>query len=288
MLAGVVVAMLAPVTPALATGAAGLAEHTFSTGTVNPGQAQSWFWNAPSSDPNLVYFVGFDPAGATTSVPCQFEVVESWYTQQPGGGRQFHFVTQNVGSLTCTAKVILSWADATSEVTLPTLSQGASWNVHVPETPLGVSWAAGLTVTGATDIPCSLEIVRHWHQLLPGNNLPESWFTVENFNAMPCGGTALLVQAVIATQSFDTGTLQPGQTISGWFNNVAPGAVFFPGIEFHAFSSDTACKLEVTDDWYEQVVNPSTGTAERQYHMTVKNVGAIPCSGVTTLSLPPQ
>lgn len=257
-------------------------QASWSTGPVAAGATQRWVWN--NANPlHAAYQVGFSPTGANSTTPCEFEVTRSWYSRQPSGERRFHFVVRNSGTTSCGATVLLSWLTPTHDWSTGTLAPGATGNYGwVEQLAPTVSYLLGLTPTGATaTAACQLEITRSWYRQEP-DGVRKFYFVLRNVGTIACSGQFQLAQTGPST-SWPTGTLAVGASASWTWNNANPlSAVYLPGLSPTGAGGGTACQLEVTRSRYVQRINPD-GTSQRQYLLTVGNVGQLPCAGTVLL-----
>lgn len=91
------------------------ANASWGTGTLNPGASASWFWN--NANPlNRVYVAGVSPLGATSTTPCQLELLPTAYVQVMNADfttqRRYLFGVKNVGSVACSGNLLLNYQDA--------------------------------------------------------------------------------------------------------------------------------------------------------------------------------
>jgi hypothetical protein len=87
------------------------ADSSWSTGSLAPGASSSWVWN--NANPlTRVYVPGLAPAGASTTTPCQLEITSTSYQQFINADgtteRKFNLTVKNIGSLTCSGRVLLN------------------------------------------------------------------------------------------------------------------------------------------------------------------------------------
>jgi hypothetical protein len=253
------------------------------SGTLQPGQVGEWYWN--NSSLTAAYQVGLTPIGATTSSPCKLSVIRTWDVQKYGGEREFHFQVQNIGTLACGANILL---DGTTRLSTwetlgiePGVSKSWTWN---NANPLSASYFVGVSPTGATSAnDCKMEVTRTWYVQQPSGER-EFKFTVKNIGNIACQGDIQLARTSEVGSSWSTGAINPGATKSWNWNNANPtDRLYVPGLSPDGASGLTACALEVTDTSYRQVIN-STGAAEREYQLTVKNVGSLACFGTVLLN----
>jgi hypothetical protein len=170
---------------------------TFSTGGVDPGDSVNLNWN--NANPlTSAFLAGLAPFGATDSAPCSFEVTRSWYLERPSGEREFWLNAKNVGSIACSASVLIASHMAKSIGSALLLAPGASvtkrWN---NATPLD-----SLHIVGMTPFPgnanCKIEVTRTWYeQVINPPAERELYYTVKNVGAVECLASALL--ATVAT-----------------------------------------------------------------------------------------
>lgn len=253
------------------------------SGSVAPGGAQHWFWN--NSSLTVAYKVGLSPIGASTTSPCQFQVTRAWDVQQNTGEREFHFLIQNTGSITCGTTILL--ASQTRSATWSTggigagASQGWTWN---NANPLTASHLVGISPTGSTATDtCQIQVTRNWYSELPTGERKFN-FTLQNVGAIACQGDVQLAQTTAADSSWSTGVISPGAS-QGWvWNNANPiNRVYVPGLSPTGATAAGNCQLEITQSSYQQLIN-ADGTAQRRFFFTIKNVGSISCSGTVLLN----
>ena len=172
------------------------ASTSWSSGGINPGASQNWTWN--NAKPlTASHLAGLSPSGATSTATCQFEVTRSWYSQQPGGERRFHWTIKNVGTIACTATVLLASTTTTTSWSTGTLAVGASgswtWN---NANPLNLVYLPGLSPQGASgSTACQLEVTSSsYRQVINSTGAAERKFllTVKNVGSLACSGTVLL------------------------------------------------------------------------------------------------
>ena len=126
-----------------------------------------------------------------------------------------------------------------------------------------------------------MEVTRNWYVQQPGGER-EFYFTVKNVGAIACSANVQLASQNTAT-SWSTGQLAGGATYTSHWNNANPlNRVYLPGLSPLGASS-SACQLEVTRSWYQQR-RDSDGETEREFYLTVKNLGSNTCSGTVLLS----
>lgn len=160
----------------------------WTTGGLNPGQSVNKHWNNANPLGN-VYAAGVSPLGATSTAACQFEVTREWYAQQPGGEREFWFTLRNVGTIACSADVLLGTKasfDSSFFGALPSGdSQHRSWN---NANPLSAAHIVGFSPTGATSAACQIEKTRQWYEqrLNSGVAERELHYTFENVGSIAC------------------------------------------------------------------------------------------------------
>jgi hypothetical protein len=260
----------------------GLVSSWYS-GSVAPGATQHWYWN--NSSLTSAFTVGLSPTGASTASPCKFEVTRAWDVQQYGGEREFHFYIKNTGSITCGTNILVTSQTRSSTWETGGIDVGASkswtWN---NANPLTATHLVGVSPSGATSgNSCQLEVTRSWYAQQPSGER-EFKFTVKNVGAIACQGDIQLAVITNANSSWSTGSMSPGTSKSWVWNNASPlDRVYTPGLSPAGASGLTACQLEVTNSYYQQKIN-SDGTTEREYYLTVENVGSLTCSGTLLLN----
>jgi len=251
------------------------------TGFLAPGDQQHWTWNNAGSG---VYKVGFAPSGSGTAGSCRFQATRTWDVQQPSGEREFHFIVQNTGSISCGANILLQSQAAASSWSTGTISAGSTlgwtWN---NANPLTAAHFVNVSPTGATSTStCELEVTRSWYIQQPGGER-EFHFYVKNTGTIACGGTILLAVNTSATSSWSTGTINPGGSVAWYWNNANPlNRVYVPGVS--PLGATTAgCQLEMLPSFYLEQLN-ADHTTQRRFYIGVKNVGTISCSGTVLLN----
>ena len=166
----------------------------WNTGGVDPGATVTKHWN--NAGANNAYVAGAAPSGATSTATCRFEVVREWYQQQPGGEKEFWFTLRNIGSIACSAEVLLG-ADSTSTALVtnpmaPGATAGATWNNN----PDQIAYLIGFNPVGATAAtPCQFELTRAWHaQVINDNGSAEKElrYHYRNAGAITCGALRLI------------------------------------------------------------------------------------------------
>jgi hypothetical protein len=254
---------------------------TWYSGAVAPGVTQHWVWNnAPAT---LVFTAGASPVGASTASACNIEVTRSFDVQKYGGEREFHFDLKNTGSITCGATVLLDSMTRVNSFATGGIASGAAksftWNNASPG-----AFFANINPSGATSADeCEIEVTRTWYVQQPGGER-EFHLTVQNVGAIACQGDVSLGLSTSSVSSWQTAALSPGAS-QGWtWNNANPlDRIYVPGLSPLGASGLTPCALEITQQYYRQVLN-SGGTTEREYHFTVKNVGTLACYGSILLN----
>ncbi|GIG68075.1 hypothetical protein [Phytomonospora endophytica] len=258
-------------------------QASWYSGSVAAGGSQSWHWN--NANPlTAAYKVGFAPAGASTSATCQFEVTRDWYIQQPGGEREFHFTIKNIGSISCGTQVLLSSINAFTSWSTGGVSPGVTQNWHWNNAnPLTASHLVGLSPLGSTgSTACQFEVTRTWYVQQPGGER-EFHFTVKNVGTITCTADIRLASQTTTT-SWSTGTLSAGASGTWHWNNANPlNLVYVPGLSPLGAAGASTCQLEITREYYLQRIN-ADGSSEREFYLTVKNVGALACSGTVLLA----
>jgi len=252
------------------------------TGFLAPGAQQYWHWNNAGSG---VYKVGFTPSGSGTAGSCRFRVERSWDVQQPSGEREFHFLIENIGSISCGANILLQQQAASSSWSTGTISPGVtqSWTWNNAN-PLTAAHLVNVSPTGAVSPnTCQLEVTRSWYVQQPGGER-EFRFQVKNVGSISCGGTVLLAANTSASSSWSTGTISPGSSAAWYWNNANPlTRVYVNGVSPLGATATTACQLEMLPSFYLEQLD-TDHTNQRRYYIGVKNVGTISCSGTILLN----
>jgi len=255
---------------------------TVYSGTVAPGGVQHRWWN--NANPlSATYVLGLAPVGATTSADCQFEVTRTWYTQNFGGEREFHYNIKNIGSISCATNIhIYSLPDIAGAWNTNGVAPGGSVTKHWNNASASSAYVAGLSPNGATaTTPCQFEVTREWYAQQPGGE-KEFWFTITNVGTIACTAEVLLSHNAAGSTSV-TGPLAPGGTAgSNWNNNPTPIA-YLVGFSPSGATATTPCLYELTRTYYSQTIN-SGGTSEREFRHYWRNAGSITCSAVKLLT----
>lgn len=274
-IAAVVATILAPTTAAAAPAGIQSLETSYYTGTISPGATTHRWWN--NANPlSVSYVVGLSPKGASTTTDCQFEVTRSYYQQNFGGEREFHYDIKNVGTISCGTDVYLySMADITGAWNTGGVNPGQSVTKHWNNSATLNSYVAGLSPNGATSTsPCQFEVTREWYSQMPGEK--EFYFTIKNVGSIACS-TEILLATKSTTTTSSTGTMGPGTSAGSTWNNNPLTMAYILGMAPSGATPATPCVMEVTRTWYGQTIN-SDGSAEKEFHHTWKNIGTITCS----------
>lgn len=271
----------APAAPAANVGIQTLHGSWYS-GTVAPGATQHRWWN--NANPlSLVYVVGLSPTGASTTAACQFETTRTWYQQNHGGEREFHYTIKNVGTIACGTDIYLySMPDSAGAWNTGGVNPGQSVTKHWNNAPSNAVYVAGTSPSGATSTsPCQFETTREWYVRQPGGE-KEYWFTLTNVGSIACSAEVLLGVKTTSTSS-STGTLGPGATAGSTWNNNPLTMAYMVGFTPAGQTSATPCQFELTRSWYAQVIN-SNGSVEKEFRQNFKNVGTITCTAAKLLA----
>jgi hypothetical protein len=163
------------------------------TGGVNPGATVTAHWN--NANPlTTSYVVGFNPSGATSSALCQFEVIRTWYQQQPGGEREVWFTLRNVGTIACQGDILLGANSSVITSSTGVLAPGASvskvWN---NANPLNAVYVSGASPTGATTTACQFQVTStEYQQVINPPAEREYFYTLTNVGTISCAANILL------------------------------------------------------------------------------------------------
>jgi hypothetical protein len=153
----------------------------------------------------------------------------------------------------------------------PGATQTRNWN---NANPLSVSYVVGLSPKGATTTtPCKFEVTRQWYQQnFSGER--EFWYQLKNVGTIACGTDINLYSLPDITGAWNTGGVNPGQSVTKHWNNANPlGNVYAAGVSPKGATSTAPCQFEVTREWYAQ--QPG---GEREFWFTLKNIGSIACN----------
>lgn len=79
--------------------------NALSTGTLAPGATVGKTWN--NNPDQVAYLIGFNPVGATSATPCQFELTRAWHAQVINSTgvaeKELRYNYRNAGTITCAA-----------------------------------------------------------------------------------------------------------------------------------------------------------------------------------------
>ncbi|HET9519037.1 MAG TPA: hypothetical protein VFO77_15045 [Actinoplanes sp.] len=255
------------------------AVRTWYSGTVEPGETHSGGWNTRLS---AAYHIGLSPVGATTSEPCEFEVVKTWYQETTSGRRQFRWTVKNIGDVACATNIILSRIDTTSIGSTRGVSPGGTVELVERGLDTNSNYLVGLIPSGATsDDDCRFQVVgtsyRHYRQGDVATYL-QARVTVENIGNVAC--TADVRLASIITDATPTiGSLAAGASTTKTYNNANPiDQGYLAGV-----IPNVGCELAVTRTYYRQRIN-SNGSAEREFVRRIKNLSSTTCNGKSALT----
>jgi hypothetical protein len=271
MLAGPLAVSANPATEAGGVGIQGLVK-SFFTGTVAGGLSQD-FQLDDANPPDVAYVVDLSPTGASTSTPCEFAVIRTWYRQLFGGEREFWFTLKNVGTIDCGTNVSIY---SRPRVNVPSVTAGLNPGQSVTKhwnnaNPVDDVFAVGLAPAGATSTAaCQFDVTRTWYQQTPGGER-EFWYTAKNTGTIACTVDFLVTHAP-AVLSLMSATLPSNASqVVTW---VADGAVV--GLSPQGAAGVDGCVFEVTG-FKERELITSGGGVQRALVFTVKNVGFITC-----------
>ena len=275
-------AILVPATAAAAPASVQSLESSFYTGTIAPGSSGHYWWN--NANPlSVSYVVGLSPQGASTTQDCQFEVTRTWYLQNFGGEREFHYTIKNVGSISCGTDVWLySLPDSAGAWNTSGVNPGQTVTKHWNNAGALSTYVAGLSPSGATSTaPCQFEVTREWYQQQPGGE-KEFWFDVKNVGTIACSAEVLLGTKTTTTTSA-IGATGPGGTGGSTWNNNPATIAYMVGFTPSGATAATACQFELTRSWYGQTIN-TNGNAEKEFHQNWRNACTITCSATKLLA----
>lgn len=134
-----------------------------------------------------VHQVGLRPNGASTTAACWLQATQTWYRQQPGGEREFHFIIHNIGAIACSATVLLTQVDASLVWgSTGSVFAGSSltflWNNPQPDLVNEVS----LSPKGATSTqPCECGVIERGFKRLPSGT-EQAYFRIKNRGPITC------------------------------------------------------------------------------------------------------
>lgn len=273
------VTMLLAVAAALVVPTAAHAAPTWVSSTIAPGATQEGVWgDVPAG---ITYEVGLSPLGATPSSPCWIEITRTWWVQQSGGAREFHFWIKNIGTISCATMIILRELPVVNGTwQLPNLSPGATTTKTWNNVPTNHAYSPGLMPGGATgSSACKLEVTRRWDKLwFNGQAIEREFqFTVKNVGSITCTGLVLL-GAATDNSPINGSLMNVGDTNVFAWNVTSPAdKSFVVGVKPSHNSVNGDCVFEITRRWYTQrVVNGNSLTREIGGH--VANVGTMTCA----------
>lgn len=253
------------------------------SGNVAAGASQDWFVRDAADD--VAYHVGFSPTGASTSAPCAFRVDRTWQTQLTSGERRYNFRIKNVGSIACGTDILVASLASSASPWSGALEPGATTNrIWNNANPIESTYLVNVSPSGATSSnPCQFEVTRLWYLQQPDGER-ELRYSVKNTGSIACTAKVVLARATASDSTWSTGTIAAGAT-KGWhWNNANPlTRIYALGLSPLGASGSDTCRLELVDSWYQQNIN-SDGSSEREYHLSVKNIGGVSCSGKVLLN----
>lgn len=98
------------------------ARTSWSTGTLSPGSTITWWWNNANPH-NRVYVPGVSPLGATSSTPCELELLPTSYREEMNADhslqRRYYMGVKNVGTVSCSGTFLLNYIDPSIMNPLP-------------------------------------------------------------------------------------------------------------------------------------------------------------------------
>lgn len=281
-LAGAPAAGAAPSGPAVKAAGIGdgkAASTILLTGTMAPGASADRGWNhIPAGN---VYDVGLSPQGASTTATCAFEVTREWYTQLSDGTRTFWWTVKNVGTIACSAQMLLTARPTTASLGPYALEPGSSiskeWNIDLTK-PVFI---AGTSPTGATSSSnCSMEITQSWFGRTSAGSI-HMFVVLKNVGSIACS-SKIQFSNLAKTSTVQTASIGAGSTYPTVWNNINP----LDTARWSAMSpsSTVNCKLELTRKVYAQRVWSDGSGTKRELQFSVKNVGGVSCSGQILLA----
>ena len=248
------------------------------SGTLAPGASQNYVWN--NVPQNTAYKVGLSPVGASTSARCEFEVTNQWYERLSTGERRFHWTIENIGTLACGTNVLLSAISSDSIRSTGGMEPSEIKTFSVELTAFGDVFEVpllGLVPSGATSAnSCRFKVRRTWYQRVAQGDVAQPVYLryeVQNTGNIACSADVEM-GAVEVESRLSAKTLGAGSSSS---TRMFPAN---PTSATHVIALDPielGCAMEVTRNWYRQVVN-SSGSVEREFVWTMKNLGSTQCS----------
>ncbi|WP_203912213.1 hypothetical protein [Rhizocola hellebori] len=176
-----------------------IAPANWYTPVLKPGEISTHTWN--NAGLTSSHIPGLVPMGATSSAPCQLEVISRWdvlhYDEAGGVEREFKFKVANVGAISCMGAILLG----SSSINLPWIA-----NMMAPgevgtfarnnANPLDKVYAIGIKPSHTqSGFSCEFGVQRRWYLQrinLDGTPEREFWFTVKNVGNLLCGPNILL------------------------------------------------------------------------------------------------
>jgi hypothetical protein len=261
--------------------AAATGQVSWFSGTVAAGATQFWTWN--NANPITAgYEVGFSPVGASTSAPCRFQVTGTRYERHSTGERRFQFDIKNTSSIACGATILLSQADdgGAQGSTVP-LSPGQVRNQEITlqhavlNDPIPIVGLLPGTTGTTPSSPCRIALT----DAVNISSAVGVWryrITMQNIGAVSCPALAT-VAIVQRSIQLSFGNLGPGVQSTIVWNNANPlNLVYVPLGTPMVLPTGTSCQLRAVNKVYQQNVNPD-GSLEREFRLTVANVGSDTC-----------
>jgi hypothetical protein len=277
---GLTLAVVLAGTLAVATPAHATVSTTIFSGTLAPGATLTKGWNNLTS--NAVYQVGLSPVGASTSAACEFEVTNQYYERKSTGQRTLWWTVKNIGSIACGTNMIVSrLAGSTIASTggvepseIKTFSVMLNQIGQLGEVPL-----VGVTPSGATSSnTCKFKVRRAWFYRTRSGDVAQPLYLnyeVQNVGNIACSADAQVGYAN-AEFNFSSKSVSAGASTSSTALSAEPTTATY----LLALSPvEIGCTLEITRQWYRQIVN-ANGTTARQFSWTMKNLGTSTCSAV--------
>jgi hypothetical protein len=245
------------------------------SGTINPGRSKTWVWNN-ANPKTAAYHVGLSPVGATTDDACEFTVARTWYEQVHSGERKFYYTVKNIGAIACGANILLSRLATDSIGSTGGVGPGETVELSQSSADWGDNHMVGLTPSGATSSAnCKFEVVGESYYRYRQGDVAQyvtATIAVKNIGSVACSAD-VRIGTIQTDRSWGTSTVAAGATLTRKWNNANPlTSGHLAGVD-----PDVGCEFAVTDTYYRQVIN-SDGSTEREFFVSIQNVGTTRCS----------
>ncbi|TDC42031.1 hypothetical protein [Micromonospora sp. KC213] len=263
-----------------AAASSGTVVYRWFTGTLAAGATTNGRWRNVVTD--HAFHVSLSPVGASTSNACRFKVTRVWNEQRPEGNKDFWYTIQNTGSIACAANVMVYMIPGAIVRSTGGIAPGGTKQFVENGVDDWKIYRLGLLPSGSTSSdPCKLEVtrVRYTHRF-QGDvaTVFDVAYEVKNVGSITCQGDVVLGSTPIE-HSWSIGALAPNSQRTEHWNSAPAATAYVPGVQ-----PDLGCELELTGSHDLQLIDSSNGTAEREVHLTAKNVDTKTCDGKYTLA----